>query len=145
VEDKYQDDSVLYTGNWHTTISTGQTGVVFSGGSATFAADAGARASLYFTGAAMKWIGVRDPNSGIAHVFIDGLLRERIDTYSATTQHRSTIFSIQNLPAGPHVITIEVRGEKNPSSGGAWVWVDAFDFAQSESTGGTTPNICRVR
>jgi beta-propeller repeat-containing protein len=144
VEDRYQDNSVIYTGDWHTNISTGQTGVAHSGGSASLAVDASARATFYFSGTAVRWIGYRDPYSGIAHVFVDGLMRERIDTYSATTQPRSTIFSIQNLPAGPHVISIEVRGEKNPSSGGAWVWLDAFDFAQSAGTGGTRENSCRV-
>src|SRR2546421_171354 len=118
------EPSLVYTGSWFTNNSS-----VHSGASARMAVDAGARLMYSFSGTAVKWIGYRDPYSGIAHVFIDGVMQQRIDTYSAATAAQTTIFTAQNLPAGPHVLIIEVRGEKNPSSGGAWIWIDALETA----------------
>ena len=36
----------------------------------------------------------------------------------------------KGLPPGNHSLTIEVTGTHNQRSGGAWVWLDAFDVMQ---------------
>jgi hypothetical protein len=35
--------------------------------------------------------------------------------------------SVTGLAPGTHTVTIDVPGTAGPSSGGAWVWVDAFE------------------
>jgi hypothetical protein len=42
--------------------------------------DAGSDVVLTFTGTSVRWIGLKDPWSGQADVFVDGQLKGRIDT-----------------------------------------------------------------
>src|SRR2546427_6365037 len=46
----------------------------------------GARATFAFKGTAAKWIGYKDPWSGIASVYMDGVLKTQVDSYSASGQ-----------------------------------------------------------
>ena len=116
------DPRVLLAGEWHHNVKP-----VHSGGSASLSPGA-AFARLDFNGTGVRWIGLRDPWSGIARVFIDGTLHSTVDTYSATQQRQTPVFSIAGLPAGAHTIRVEVTGTRNAASGGNWVWVDAFDI-----------------
>jgi hypothetical protein len=113
---------VTLDGNWYSHGSG-----VHSGGSAALAMDAGVHASLSFTGSGVRWIGVKDPWSGIAKVYVDGALRAEVDTYSATEHTRTMIFEQTWASSGAHTIRVEATGTRHASSGGAWVWVDAFD------------------
>ena len=76
----------------------------------------------------MKWIGYRDQWSGIANVYVDGVLKAQVDTYSATGQAQAVNYTITGLASGPHTITIEVAGTKGASAQSSWIWVDAFDY-----------------
>src|SRR5436190_16592754 len=117
------NSAVTYTGTWYTNnYSTN------SGASAVLAADRGARATFTFSGTAVKWIGWRDAWSGIANVYIDGVLKTQVDDYAATDQPQSVLYTITGLSSGTHTITVEVSGTKNPSSQSYWIWVDAFDY-----------------
>jgi len=98
-----------------------------SGGSAGLAMAAGARATLTFTGTAVKWIGYRDQWSGIARVYVDGVLASTVDTYAAPSQAQTVLYTATGLAQGVHTLAVEVLGTRNAASGGAWVWVDAFD------------------
>jgi hypothetical protein len=98
-----------------------------SGGSAHLAMKAGARATLTFTGTAVNWIGYRDEWSGIAKVTLDGVFVANVDTFLSPARSQAVTYSLTNLSAGTHTLTIEVSGLKNASSQGYWVWVDAFD------------------
>ena len=117
------DPRVVRTGTWFNNSNAGH-----SGGSAILAMDAGSTASLTFDGTGVRWIGLRDPWSGIARVFIDGTLRATVDTYSATQQRQAPLFAVADLSPGTHTLRIEATGTRNAASGGAWVWVDAFDI-----------------
>jgi hypothetical protein len=123
----YQQNSnaVTYTGTWYP-----NSGAFNSGGSAAMAMDAGSQAKFAFTGTAVKWIGFSDPWSGIAQVYLDGKLVTTIDTYSATQTAQATQYSVSGLSNGAHTLTIAATGNHNAQSGGAWVWVDAFDVTQ---------------
>jgi hypothetical protein len=114
---------VTYTGSWY---SNG--GSFNSGGSAVLALDPSTRATFTFSGTAVKWIGYRDAYAGIANVYVDGVLKASVDTYSATAQAQAGLYSITGLRSGSHTITIEATGTKSASSSSAWVWVDAFDY-----------------
>jgi len=45
--------------------------------------DSGSRASLTFTGTGVSWILYRDEWSGIANVYLDGVLKSAVDTYAS--------------------------------------------------------------
>jgi hypothetical protein len=124
-----QDNAaVTYTGTWYP-----NSGAFNSGGSAVMAMDAGSQAKFAFTGTSVNWIGFSDPWSGIANVYVDGALKATIDTYSPSQQAQAVQYSIGNLPNAPHTLTIVVSGQRNSQSGGAWVWVDAFNITQQSS------------
>jgi hypothetical protein len=112
-------------GRWYA-----NTGNNHSGGSAILGMDAGSRITMTFNGTGVAWIGYRDQWSGLANVYIDGTLKTTIDTYLSPSQTQVPMYSIGQLPSGTHSITIEATGTRNQSSGGSWVWVDAFDVTQ---------------
>jgi hypothetical protein len=98
--------------------------------------DANSSATLAFNGTAVSWIGYQDEWSGIANVYVDGNLKAQVDTYRTPNQAQSAVYSVSGLSDGPHTLTITATGQKNPASGGAWVWVDAFDV--TAGSGGST-------
>ena len=55
-------------------------------GSAVLAIDKGSFATFSFSGTGAKWIGFRDAYSGIANVYVDGVLKTQVDGYAATDQ-----------------------------------------------------------
>lgn len=123
--------SVNFTGTWFNNVHS-----LHSGGSARLAMDAGSRATLSFTGSGVRWIAYCDEWSGIARVYLDGVLVSTVDTYRSPAQAQAVIFSLSGLAAGTHTLAIEATGTRSPSSGGAWVWVDAFEV-ESDTTAPT--------
>jgi hypothetical protein len=114
--------AVKWTGTW-----SPNNGAFNSGGSARISMEAGSRATFTFTGNAASWIAYRDEWSGIAKVYIDGVLQDEIDTYASPSKS-GVAYAVSGLTWGEHTITIEAAGRRNPSSRGAWIWVDAFDY-----------------
>ena len=114
--------AMTYVGHWYANNNP-----MLSGGSAALAVDAGARASLSFTGSGVSWITYEDQWSGVARVYIDGELKTTVDEYSSPARIGVAAYSIGGLSPGSHTITIEATGSRNASSQGAWVWVDGFD------------------
>ena len=125
-----QDNSaVQYSGTWYPNH-----GAFNSGGSASLAMDSGDSVNLAFTGTGVKWIGYSDPWSGIADVYIDGVLKGTVDTYSADSQAQQVQYSVTNLTNAAHKLTIVAKGQHSANSQGAWVWVDAFDVTAAGSS-----------
>ena len=121
-----QQDSpaVNATGSWS---PNGQ--AVHSGGSAVLAMDAGSTVTLTFSGTGVSWVGYRDEWSGIANVYLDGVSKGSVDTYSPGSEAQATLYSVTNLANASHTLAIQVTGTRNPASAGSWVWVDAFGVA----------------
>ena len=115
--------AVTFLGNWFINGGTRT-----SGGTAELAVDAGAKATVTFSGTGIQWIGVRDEWSGIAKVSVDGGLQQNVDAYMTPGLEQQVIYKTSGLVSGTHTLTIEVTGTANPASGGAWIWVDAFDI-----------------
>jgi hypothetical protein len=113
---------VSYRGTWFTNGLSAH-----SGGRAVSAMDAGCRATFTFDGTGATWIAYRDQWSGIARIYVDGRLRTSVDTYASTGMPQSVMRRITGLVRGRHTLTVEATGRKRSASGGAWVWVDAFD------------------
>jgi hypothetical protein len=126
--------AVTYVGTWYNNSMT-----VHSGSSAKLAVQTGARATFSFNGTGASWIAYRDQWSGIANVYVDGVLKSEIDTYASPAGGQSKVYSITGLSSGDHTLAVEVTGRRNASSGGAWIWVDAFETI-SGGTSTTTTN-----
>jgi hypothetical protein len=118
--------AVSYTGDWFTNLLAGH-----REGGAVLSMEAGARATLVFTGTGVSWIGYRDEWSGIARVYLDGVQIATVDTYASPAQYQAVLPLAEDLAFGTHTLAIEVSGEQNPLSGGAWVWVDAFEVTNA--------------
>ena len=126
-----ESGAVSFTGTWHPNSMAAH-----SGGTAKLAMDPGSKATFTFTGTGARWIGYRDEWSGTAKVFVDGTLVKTIGTYASPAQAKTTIYSVDGLAAGSHTLVIEATGDPGAGSGGAWVWVDAFE-ALSGGSGGS--------
>lgn len=114
--------AVNYTGTWFL-----NTNPVQSGGTAVLAMDSGSGATVSFTGTGIKWVAYRDAWSGIANIYVDGMLTATVDTYFPTNQAQTDGYTVNGLKAGTHTLTIMVTGTHSANSSGSWIWVDAFD------------------
>lgn len=133
------DPTVTYSGTWYNNDSSET-----SGGRSALTNDKGAQVAITFTGTGITWIGVADPYSGIAWVYLDGTLHT-IDTYADTTRYQQPLFSVRGLAPGTHTLSIEVPHIRGPSTEGSWVWVDAFDIENGSGVvGGTSASAGRV-
>jgi len=120
--------SVSYAGTWYIDRHSFN-----SSGCAFDSMDARSQAKFTFNGAAVRWIGYKDAWSGIANVYLDGVLKAQVDGYSATDHTQAVLYTTTGLSSGLHTLTVEVTGTRNASSRGLWVWVDAFDYVSGSS------------
>jgi hypothetical protein len=119
------DPSITYAGTWETDVSPEH-----SGGAALRSAEAGAKATITFTGTGIQVIGRRDPASGFAIVGQNwdfNFPRGSVDTYSWQAEPRSLLVSFSGLPQGTHTVTLEVNGTRNNRSTGDWVTIDGIN------------------
>lgn len=87
---------------------------------------ANASAIYAFSGTGVTYIASKESNRGIAEIFVDEISHGKVDLYSASKQQRQEVFTLDGLEDGPHTIRVVVTGQRNPSSSGAYVDVDAF-------------------
>ncbi len=71
--------AIAYSGPW----IQGNTGRAWSGGTAALGFGVGQRATLSFSGTAVSWIGWRSSQTGIANVYLDGILVATVDAYAS--------------------------------------------------------------
>jgi hypothetical protein len=83
-----------------------------SGGAVKWASVAGTSASFTFTGRAVGWVASRSTNRGQARIYIDGVLRDTIDLYSATTIPATVVRSFAWANVGTHTIKVVTVGTK---------------------------------
>lgn len=100
-----------------------------SGGSYRSSRTKGATVTFTFSGASISWIMGTCPACGQAEIFIDGVDRDMIDTYSALSLKYSASKPYSLLEPGTHTIQIRVLGTKNPKSTGTRINVDAFQYS----------------
>ena len=120
------DPSTTYSGGGWT---QGTNFHFWSGEAAAYSGTAGARATFTFTGTAVRWVGQRGFNTGIARVWLDGVQVAEIDTFAPVQEEfQAALFSATGLADTSHTLTIEATGQKNASAFETWVIVDAFDI-----------------
>jgi hypothetical protein len=97
----------------------------------------GASASYRFHGSSIVWYTNIGPSYGLSYLYVDGILRASINSYSPTTHYRAA-FSVVGLTLASHTLTIHVRGLKGSSHGsGTDVAVDAFKTGRTLVTSPT--------
>lgn len=108
------------------------------GGSVTYLLDTEnpAGVTFKFNGSAVRWVGAKENNQGIAEVVIDGESSQKIDlfdqNFTTGNQVNEVLFEQVWENHGEHTITINRTGEKNPSSRGANISLDAFIVINEE-------------
>jgi len=100
---------VHYTGEWNKVFSGAYTQKTVS----TSAANAAI--SFTFTGTGIEWFGNCDKKHGIANVYIDGMLRQRVDAHCDKPLEQQRKFWDFDLAYGGHTIKI-VNTAKRPGA-----------------------------
>jgi hypothetical protein len=133
------DPSIVYTGTWYPNYESPNIG-----GSATLTNDKGATAALSFTGTGITWIGLLDPYSGIAQVYLDGT-PNTVDTYGPTTLYQQPLFSVHGLAPGTHTLSIQVLHQRDGETNGSWIWINAFNIENGSGiVGGVSASTGRI-
>lgn len=117
------DANIAYVGTWAVSTS----GAV-SGGSFRTSTATGATATFSFNGTHIGWVTAKCPGCGIAEVRVDGVLEATVDLFNASVQAKQVQFAKSAISNGPHTIEIRVTGNKNASSAGVRVDLDAMAF-----------------
>jgi hypothetical protein len=84
----------------------------------------GASISFAFTGKSVTYVYTRAHNRGIAEVWIDDRLRDRLDLYSPDTEWEKRT-TYDGLGSGTHVVRIRVTGQRVPKATDCFVDLDA--------------------
>jgi peptidoglycan hydrolase-like protein with peptidoglycan-binding domain len=139
---RYQqnDYRLAYVGSWYaTSISSA------SGGSFCYTGATGATALVSFTGTWVDLLATTGRWHGKALVSLDGGAEEYADFYSVTTLYKRSVYKKSDLSPGAHTLTIRCAGEKDDSSSGYAISLDALDIggyltqAQTTNTADGTP------
>lgn len=113
--------SVVYAGTWELARHHG-----YGGNKVRFATEAGASASVTFTGRKIVWYGPQGPTRGEANIYIDGRLVKTVDLFDRTFDARAVAFKRSWKAAGAHTLTIEVVG----TDGREMIAIDEFVVTQ---------------
>jgi len=133
----YEEKSpaVSYTGPWANSPSSGD-----SGGQSAYS-NSRSSVSLDFDATAVSWIGRTSPSSGIATVYVDGSKVATVDRYAPTISYRKTLYTVEDLSAGPHTIKVEWSGQMNEAATSSAMHFDAFNVSDSANAFTATPGV----
>ena len=110
-------DSIAYAGGW-ASARHGR----YSGGAVQYAGQAGATATVTFTGSRITWYGPTGPTRGRARIAIDGTAVGTVDLHAPGFTARKALYTKQWEAAGAHTLTIEVLATR----GSRIVAIDRF-------------------
>lgn len=135
--------SITYSGTWG--YNTGAAG--YYNNDYHYSGNANSYVEYTFTGTTVSWVGPLGSNAGKADVYIDSLFQETVDLYNSTNYLQLNLYTKTALPYGSHTIKIVVRSDKNPSSSGYNVLVDAFEYSSGIDAGITvdTPSGWKIK
>ena len=136
------DPAVTYTGTWWLVTRPD-----VSGGTCLKGEDPGSAVTFPFNGTGVTFIGFKAEVTGFVRIYMDDVFVGTFDTYASTHLPQQVVYSVTDLPAGQHVLTLEVTGTYNSLSCCAWIAIDAFDVISGSSPGGRrgAPRRCRSR
>jgi hypothetical protein len=131
------DTSITYTGTW---VDMDDPSV--SGGSVLASREAGAKATIRFTGTGIHWIGYRCACAmGTVRITLDGGTNSFFPVESPIARDaQALVFHREGLTNTEHVLTIEVTGVSTQPGLGPWVVIDAVRVTTGSTDGpDTTP------
>lgn len=79
----------------------------------------GDRAVVHFTGTGIAWKASKGPRGGKARVYIDGVLRGKVNLYRARVLSGVAVYTSPALPRGPHTLGVKLIRNKR-------INIDAF-------------------
>ncbi|MHB8842377.1 MAG: S8 family serine peptidase [Candidatus Aquicultor sp.] len=121
VNDEEISSGAAYAGSWASASSS-----YASGGTYKYSGTTGNSVTYSFYGTGVTWVANRGTSAGIARVYIDGSYVQDADLYGAD-DYQQLVYTKSGLALGNHTLKIEVSGNKNASSSGTAITIDAFD------------------
>jgi bacillopeptidase F len=109
--------ALTWTGRW-----SGASGGGASGGHSRTSVQAGATATVAFTGRAIAWAAPTGPTRGAARVYVDGVYRGTVNLHRTSFAGRQLVFRAAWTASGVHALRIVVIGTAHHPR----VDVDAF-------------------
>ncbi|KRV48371.1 beta-galactosidase [Wenjunlia vitaminophila] len=125
-------DALTYTGSWQHAAGQAWTSGDHKDDE-TFSDQAGDSLEVTFDGPVVRWIGPDSVNHGTADVYIDGVKKATVDSYSFSVAYQQVKYEANDLGPGQHTLKIVVTGKKgDPASQGTFVSVDAIDTTPTD-------------
>jgi hypothetical protein len=121
----FDKEAWAFSGEWKTFQRKGWPGETLYDQS-KFAENAGDAIEITFTGSGIAIDGNWVKDGGKADVYLDGKFVRTIDTYFfySNQEHENiTLWHITGLPEAQHQVKLVMKGEKNPASLGAKVYI----------------------
>jgi hypothetical protein len=126
-QQQIEDDGLIYTGRWDMAEGAG---AFNNAGHVT--SEKNASMTFTFNGNQVRLIGSVDRDGGFADVYIDDhRQRTVIDCWNPQPRHRQLLYSMSGLENTKHEIKIVARGQGNPISTGANIYVDALQYSDA--------------
>lgn len=125
-----ENEPVERTGEWGVDDTTSQG----EGGAHTFTNDAAARASLTFTGKAVKIVTKSGAGAGIAYIDLDGKKDGEDDQYAATAEYGREAYKKVFDTTGKHTVAIYPSGKKNEAASNTFLNLDYFCYYTEPAT-----------
>ncbi len=125
------DSALQYAGTWSHVANQSYTGGDYKN-TESFSKVAGDTLTVPFSGTAVRWIGPRTNNHGLADVYVDGVKQATVDDSGG--QNQAVIFQKTGLADGQHTLKIVVDGSHSSGSTDNYVSIDAIDVPTSSQT-----------
>lgn len=127
ISDDDTSSAITYSPGWTHVSGQGYTEGDYDN-TETFANTAGPSASFTFSTNAVRYVGVKGSNGGIADIYLDGKQVATVDTYApGNKEYEQVLYQAVGLARGSHTLKVVVTGQHNPASSDAFVSVDGFD------------------
>ncbi|KAH8106824.1 copper radical oxidase [Cristinia sonorae] len=117
---------IQYSGDWGESFSSG-----YVQGSVRKTSAVNAYVSFTFTGTGVEWFGNMGAKNGIAEVFLDGKLAQRIDGWNPSPMRQQRLFWAFDLAPTKHTIKIVNSGTHRNQAAGTSMVIDAFVVTDS--------------
>ena len=75
----------------------------------------------------IRWFATKSMDRGMADVYVDGVLKQTVDTYAPQLQHSQAVFDTGVLPLGPHQIKVVVKAARNAAATASWLECDTIE------------------
>jgi beta-galactosidase GanA len=125
------DATLQYSGSWSHVKDQSYTGGDYKH-TESFSNVAGDSVMVPFTGTAVRWIGSKTNNHGMADVYIDDVKQATVDDSGSESQ--AVVFQKSGLADGPHTLKIVVTGSHGSGSTDNYVSIDAIDVPAPGTT-----------